>query len=84
MRGLEDVKKAIESIGARVVSEDAYIADKAGVDQRFERAEARIRDLEQNLAEASRTKHAAQLAIALAVLGLVGEATVLFINNLTT
>lgn len=58
MRGLDGVRKEIEKIGSRVVPLDVYAADRKGADERFQRAEARLRDVEVEKAESKRQQEA--------------------------
>lgn len=80
LRGLNSLREEVSKVGGRVVSMEVYTADKRGVDERFGRAEERIRELETERAAAVKDRDAAavasekqrrqnQFAIALAVVG---------------
>jgi len=74
LRAINRIERAVESGLSRAVQLDAYAADQRGVDERFQRAEARLRTVEQaqkdeKTAEqdATRLKRSQQLTITLAI-----------------
>jgi hypothetical protein len=65
------VKTDVALLGGRVVSVDVYSADQRGNTARHERAEARIRDIENGQVEADKLRRSTRIAIAAAVLAPV-------------
>jgi hypothetical protein len=62
------VKTDVALLGGRVVSIDVYSADQRGNTLRHERAETRIRDIENGQVEAEKLRRSTRIAMAIAVL----------------
>lgn len=69
MRGMADLKAAVEKLGDKVVPLDVYNADKRGVDERFNRVESRVRDVEAAGVEGEKLRRATRLTITIAAVG---------------
>jgi len=66
MRGLTEVKQAVKDLGSGFVTVKEYAADTKGNDERHERAEARLADLERNAQDADKLKRQQRLTITIA------------------
>lgn len=66
MRGLVEVKAAVKDLGSGFVPLGVYAADAKGNDDRHERAESRLAELEKNAQEADKLKRNQRLTISLA------------------
>lgn len=67
MRGLNEVKDLLRTQAAKYVDVGVYRADTKGNDERHDRAEGRITELEKSLQDADKLKRAQALTIALAI-----------------
>jgi len=68
---IAEVKQDVSQLGGRVVSVDVYNADQRGNTQRHERAEARIRDIENGQVESDKLQRSQRIAITVGVLAPV-------------
>jgi hypothetical protein len=81
MRGLTEVKEAIKELGADVLPISVYNEAQRGNTQRHERAEARIKDLEQNATESEKLRRSTRLAISLAIASPIVTLLVGYLTN---